>query len=62
MMAIHSPTFIVEFIVVLLGVELDYLLDFKGLVSPEFGPQTPTGGCEGGGNRLPKGNVLKNSL
>ena len=27
--------------------ELDYLPDFKGLVSVEFGPQTPIGGVGG---------------
>ena len=31
----------------MLGVEPDYLPNFKGLVSAGFGPQTPTGGCRG---------------
>jgi hypothetical protein len=30
-----------------LGVELDYVPCFRGLVSTGFGPQTPTGGCGG---------------
>ena len=30
-----------------LGVEPDYLLCFRALVSVEFGPNTPTGGCGG---------------
>ena len=30
-----------------MGLNLDYHLYFRGLLSTKFGPQTPTGGCRG---------------